>query len=257
MAQVNVDLSEYDMLREAKTKAESQVKELTEEVKKLKDNAANVVVRNRYYIPMIDYKEGAKRLIQRLGSRGLSWLFTESERMRQSSYLGDPFMPQAYNTEAIQQLAATIELSVQDLVKLKSTYIEDATITEIRGFDEFSETIKAKLELEYRAALEEKKSRLDREMELYNTEKLKVDEAVEKAVNETKDTLNKKHDKKVKELEDKQEDLEKTIKDLEEQLKEASKSSEEKLAEAMAKLKAAEEEVAKYSTPRKKLFGIF
>ena len=152
MAQVNVDLSEYDMLREAKTKAESQVKELTEEMKKLKDNAANVVVRNRYYVPMIDYKEGAKRLMHRLGSRGLSWLFTESERMRQASYLGDPFASQAYNTEAIQQLAATIELSIQDLVKLKSTYIEDATITEIRGFDEFSETIKAKLELEYAAS---------------------------------------------------------------------------------------------------------
>ena len=33
MAMVQVDLSEYDMLREAKNKAENEVKELKEEIK--------------------------------------------------------------------------------------------------------------------------------------------------------------------------------------------------------------------------------
>ena len=60
MAQVNVELSEYDMLRTSKDKAEAEVRDLKEEVKKLKDNANNVVVRNRYYIPLLKLYRGRK-----------------------------------------------------------------------------------------------------------------------------------------------------------------------------------------------------
>ena len=71
MAQVNIDLSEYDMLRASKDKAEAEVKELKEEIKKLKDNASNVIGKNRYYIPSVNYTTAAHSIIKSLGYEGI------------------------------------------------------------------------------------------------------------------------------------------------------------------------------------------
>ena len=252
MAQVNVDLSEYDMLREAKTKAESQVKELTEEVKKLKDNAANVVVRNRYYLPSIDYKRSATNIIRDLGCERLIPLVSAAQEYRRQRLLyPDTFHP--IKTDLIKQVAYILEENVKNLLNLRSGYIEDATITEIRGFDEFAESIKAKLELEYRQSFEEKKAALDKEKEQYDIKHLDVEKAVEQAENTLKDAYTEELKVKDKDIEA----LREMVSKLKEQLKEASKSSEEKLADAMAKLKEAQAEVAKYQNPKRKWFKLF
>lgn len=243
MAQVNVDLSEYDMLRESKTKAEAEVKELRKEVEQLKNTAANVVVRNRYFIPALDYKAAARKLIETMGIAGVSNL---ARLVEEGNYTRDPFGRVSVGSNVISQLSTIIEQSIKGFLDLKAGYIEDSITTEVRGFDEFATQIREKFELEYKEVMEIKKAQLEREIESYNTKSLDVN----KAVKEATDALNEKHEAKIKKLQD-------NIKELEEQLKEASKSSEEKLAEAMVKLKAAEEEVAKYTTPRKKLFGIF
>ena len=252
MAQVNIDLSEYDMLRQSKDKAEKEVTELKEEVKKLKDNASNVVVRNRYYMPMLDYPAAANRILSNLGSIGISQMLHDAEHMAWSMR-NDSFGRPVVDREIVNRLAGLIQHSLKDLLNLRASYREDATVTEIRGFDEFSESIKAKLEEEYRVDMECKKQQLAQEIESYNAKRLDVDKAVEKA----EEVLNKKHEKETSKLNDKIKELEDTIKDLKNKLKEASKSSEEKLAEAMEKLHAAQVEVAKYTTSKKKLFGLF
>lgn len=43
MAMIQVDLSEYDMLREAKNKAEKRVEELEDEIKGLKDKSRVII----------------------------------------------------------------------------------------------------------------------------------------------------------------------------------------------------------------------
>lgn len=49
MAMVQVDLSEYDMLREAKNKAEEEVKELKETINGLKDKS-RVIIHTKYKV---------------------------------------------------------------------------------------------------------------------------------------------------------------------------------------------------------------
>lgn len=252
MAQVNVDLSEYDMLRTSKDKAEAEVKELKEEIKKLKENASNVVVKNRYYLPYLDYKAAARKLLQSMSQRGIGELLQYANDLHQQAYQ-DPFGRFSINENVLRHLTSLIEKSFQEFLNLKATYMEDSVTMEVRGFDEFATQIREKFELEYKAVMEEKRTQLEREIETYNVKHLDVD----KAVKENAETLNSLHEAETKKLKDKIEQLEGTIKDLKEQLKEASKTSEERLAEAMAKLKAAEEEVAKYSKPKKRWVPFF
>lgn len=252
MAQVNVDLSEYDMLRTSKEKAEAEVKDLKEEIKKLKDNANNVVVKNRYYVPSLDYKAAARLFLERINKRGLEQLLNNSLyeiQMHPDYFYGSRI---SINDNVLQQLANLTEGVFKDFLNLKSTYVEDSITIEVRGFDEFATQIREKFELEYKAVMEEKKAQLEREIESYNVRHLDIDSAVKEATN----TLNEKHETVVKKLEEQIETAKSTIKDLEERLAEASKTSEEKLAEAMVKLQAAQEEVAKYTKP-KKWFNIF
>lgn len=252
MAQVNIDLSEYDMLRASKDKAEAEVKELKEEIKKLKDNASNVVVKNRYYIASLDYTKAANNIIKKLGTRGMEELLISIQRYNDKLSFGILNTTQI-DQHLIRNFAYILENDLKEFLNLRSSYVEDTVITEIRGFDEISESVRAKLELEYKDVMEQKKADLDRQLELYDAKHLEVEKEVKKA----EDKLQKRHEKEVKKLEDKLNSTEETIKDLKEQLKEASKTSEEKLAEARAKLQEAQEEVAKYTKSRKKLFGIF
>lgn len=252
MAQVNVELSEYDMLRTSKDKAEAEVRDLKEEVKKLKDNANNVVVRNRYYIPSLNYIEAARQITRILGVNGIDYLLSDIRRCQDIRKV-DMFGASQIDEQLIRRFAHIIENGLKGFLNLRSSYIEDTVTTEIRGFDEFAEKIKAELELKYKGVMEQKKAELDRQLDLYDAKHLDVEKEVKKA----EDSLNSRHEKEVKKLTDKLEKAEDTITDLKERLKEASKSSEEKLAEAMAKLQAAQEEVAKYAKPKKKLFGLF
>ena len=252
MAQVNVDLSEYDMLRTSKDKAEAEVKELKEEIKKLKDNASNVVVKNRYYIASLNYNKAANNIVRNLGVSGIEQLLIDIQRRNDRLQFGMLDTPQL-DRNLIRNFAFVLENGLKEFLNLRSSYVEDAVITEIKGFDEISESVRAKLESEYKDVMEQKKADLDRQLEVYNAKHLEVEEEVKKA----EDKLQKRHEKEVKELEGKIDSREETIKDLKEQLKEASKTSEEKLAEARTKLQEAQEEVAKYTKSRKKLFGIF
>lgn len=251
MAQVNVDLSEYDMLRASKEKAEAEVKDLKEEVKKLKDTTNNVVVRNRYYIASVNYTDAASHIIRKLSVSGLEHLLFNIQAYQNRNQFNMFDTPQI-NQQLINQFAYVLEDGLKDILNLRTSYIEDTVTTEIRGFDEFTESIKAKIELEYKAVMEQKKANLDRQLELYDVKHLDVEKEVKKA----EDRLTAEHEKEIKKFKDKVEKSEEIIKDLKEQLKEASKTSKEKLAEAMAKLQAAQEEVAKY-TKSKKWFNIF
>ena len=254
MAQVNVDLSEYDMLRETKAKAEKEAAELKEEVKKLKDTASNVVVKNRYYIPSLDYDAAASRIINNLGTAGIFQAQQLADRMFGSRQL-DPFGAPVIDPNAVKQFGELIKHSLKDILNMRGSYYEDAVYVEVRGFDEVADSIRAKFEEQYRESFAEKEQDLKRAKEVYTTEKLKLDEAVEKA----EEALRKRYEAKIEKLEAK-------IDDLEAEKKELSKSTQEKMAEAVEKLRAAQaevdalkgqEKVVYVKESRKKLFGIF
>ena len=241
MAYVNVDLSEYDMLREAKAKAESQVKELTEEVRKLKENTSNVVVKNRYYVASLDYRAAASKIIQALEYEGLMQLVQAAQDMRWSAR-NDPFGRPSINQELVRQVGGILEHNLKDLLNLRSGYIEDTTTVEVRGFDELSDNIKAQIEAQYRSSFQEK--------EAYNLKHLDVDKAVKQA----EKTLRESYEGKLKKANTEIGSLNEKVNELQAKLREASKTSEEKLAEAMTNLAAAQAEVAKYQKPKRRGF---
>lgn len=250
MAKVEIDLSEYDMMREAKKNAEARVETLTEEVKRLKDTSANVVVKNRYYLPAFDCTQIAHRILSTLEERGIESFFA---RDPWDIGVRDRFGRPAISPRTVSTLANIIQQSLSEALHSRTAYREDTTISEIRGFSEMADSIREKLESDYRVVMEQKQAALESAKETYNLKHLDL----QKAVDETKEMLNKAHKKELDKVEKKNEELEKTIEGLKEELKEASKTSEQKLAEALAKLHAAEAEVAKYSKPRKKFLGIF
>ena len=61
MATVQVDLSEYDMLREAKNKAEAEVKELRNTIQGIENNS-RVILKTAYKYPYIDINNIVKRI---------------------------------------------------------------------------------------------------------------------------------------------------------------------------------------------------
>lgn len=253
MAQVNVDLSEYDMLRASKDKAEAEVKDLKEEIKSLKDNINNVVVKNRYYVPSINYSNAARDILRKLGYAGIESFAKRIQYLQDERNVSTMYDTPRINEQLVQVFATVIQQGLTDSLNLRSSYVEDNISIEIRGFDEYKDTVKAQLELEYKDVLEQKKADLDRQLKVYDAKSINTSKEVEKAVNNVKEEYEKKLEDKKTEIEA----LNQNIKDLKVQLQEASKTSEEKLAEALAKLKEAQEEVAKYSKPKKKLFGIF
>jgi chromosome segregation ATPase len=247
MAKVEIDLSEYDMMREAKKAAESRVEELSKEVENLKSNSKDVVIKNRYYIPTVNYMQAARRIIENLGTDIVASISqTVTYEKQQMDRYGGFLAGERLNLSAWDRYGALltdiVKRSLQGLFDLKSGYREDGEVVEVRGLDEIREPIKAKLEEEYRLTLEQKRQDLEISKDAY-----------EKKLEETGKEIDKLKKKYEKELETRDQKID----SLNENLNEALKSNEEKLKEALTKLHEAEAEVAKYQTSRKKIFGIF
>ena len=247
MAKVEIDLSEYDMMREAKKAAESRVEELSKEVENLKNNSKDVVIKNRYYIPTVDYRQAARKIIENLGidtvaamSRTIAYEKQQADRY-DGFLAGESFSLTTWDRYGAF-VADIVQRSLHGLFNLKSGYREDGEVVEVRGLDEIREPIKAKLEEEYRLTLEQKRQDLEISKDAY-----------EKKLEETGKEIDKLKKKYEKELETRDQKID----SLKKNLNEALKSNEEKLKEALTKLHEAEAEVAKYQTSRKKIFGIF
>ena len=247
MAKVEIDLSEYDMIREAKKAAESRVEELSKEVENLKNNSKDVVIKNRYYIPTVDYKQAARRIIENLGIDTVAAMSrTMAYEKQQADCYGGFLASESFSFSTWDKYGALltdiVQRSLHGLFNLKSGYREDGEVVEVRGLDEIREPIKAKLEEEYRLTLEQKRQDLEISKDAY-----------EKKLEETGKEIDKLKKKYEKELETRDQKID----SLKKNLNEALKSNEEKLKEALTKLHEAEAEVAKYQTSRKKIFGIF
>lgn len=251
MAKLEIELSEYDMMREAKSKAEARVSELTKEVEKLKDNSSNVVVRNRYYLPQLDYDSAAAGIL-----KDAYRLVEQSTHgyLLSRSYCTPDFM--FSKPEGTGDLAEIIKRHLKNMLNLRASYYEDAVVSEIRGFDDVVSSVRNKIEDEYRQTMENRKHELEESKQAYDKRACKVQEAVKAA--ET--ALAEKYEKDIKELKEKYEkDIklrDTNIAILEEKNSDLSKTSEQRLAEALDKLHKAQEEVAKYSKPRFSFLGL-
>lgn len=258
MALVQVDLSEYDMLREMKNKAEKELEEVKEQLKSLKDNSS-CVVKTRYYMPRLDVQLATKHAVQQI----LSGYKTRAMNLSPFYYPGRDW--QKIRLEDIQSdLEKAISYgfreankdAIHNLYNPKSNYVEDGVTCEVIGFDSIRAEVQAALKDEYEFAITQKKNELEFKINDYNKKLASVRKEMEKEYQARIDKLE-------KDLVTTETTYDKKIKKLEAQLKEARKSQEEKVAEAEEKVRLALQELEavrgkQAEQPKKKgLFGLF
>lgn len=242
MAVVNIDLSEYDMLREAKLKAEKTIEKLEQEMKDLKSSSKIILRREHTYLaPMWDERDLEYELQNRL-RHFINYRTCESVFDR-------------YDEIGIKQLSAALESSFKAIRKqykpVHPSTLKEETLPErsdtLIGFEDIRLNVENLIKEEYNGKLESQLEDLRRQQEKLKAkeksirEELRGDflERIEESKKELKDAL--------------QENKELTAKiaDLKAQIKGLSMSNEEKLSIALKNLEEAKKEVERLKAKRR------
>lgn len=220
MAKLEIELSEYDAMREARKAAETRVAELQEELKDLKKGSKVILRRETKYLAECFDTSKLEEII--------------TQQLKEAQYR------RTYCGGAPLNIQRTVEICIDSLTKVRKEFLPISTTksfpTEsdtLIGFEDVrikvESMFKEQFKEEHRKALEALKSEKDAYTVKYN-------QIHEELFQEFKETINN--------LEEKNKKLEKENNSLKEQLEKASRSTEEKIAEAEAKVKAAQEELA-------------
>lgn len=222
MAKLEIELSEYDAMREARKAAETRVVELQEELKDLKKGAKVILRKETAYVGItFDTTRFEQALRKKLEQATYGATFEGKPRLN------------------IPMVAA---LCIRTWEELPKEYTRNTLASEkypthsdtLIGFEDIrmkvEDMFKEQFKEEHRKALEALKSEKDAYKVKYN----QIHEELSQEFKEIIDTLKEKSLKLVEENN--------ALKD---ELKEASKSTEEKIAKAEAKVKAAQEELTR------------
>lgn len=247
MAKLEIELSEYDAMREARKAAEARVEELKQENKDLRGSSKVIIRREvQHLVPKVEERELTNRILYQIKE------MIQVKRMSASirkSY--DPLLGVSY---------PTLDLSPEELAQIcvrcwnegnKHYVVATAMDTEMPsktdtlvGFEDIrlkvEEIMKEQIQQEHRAAVDS----LNSERDSYEKRRAQLSEKLTKEYEAEYRT-------NIEALKKRNEDLEKQLEEIEKQLKEASKSHEEKLAELQAAADKAEEELRKFLGKKK------
>jgi predicted nucleic acid-binding Zn-ribbon protein len=276
MAKVEIELSEFDAVRNARDKAENELKELKqshkEEVSELKNNIkeiekrARVIIKhdvNYFYKTAFD-TDTIRKIKNKITNEILSGrlefdnLFRDIsmgyyDRMSQIAYI---IIDKINDSDFIQPSENEI----------KKMFSENREPDQYIGFDDIKLEVERELKDQYINNQKKIQEKLEQQIKDYEDKYQKIDEE-----------LRSKHSSRIKSLEDKlnnsQEELDnlkeshkeevnklkeshkEEVDKLKEELKEAQKTQEEKILEAEEKLKEAQEVLKKLTNnPRKKWY---
>lgn len=207
MAVVNVDLSEYDMIRESEKNAKRELAELKKELQSLKDNSS-CVVKTRVYHDTIN----VNRLAEQVKS------------MMKNVLWESPYLCGCTNqvSDAIKNCINSV---LQQNVNQRTYFTEDPMQIEVVGFETMRNQVESILREQYEKSWQTKIELADQ----------KLNEYYEK-IDSIENVLNQKFNKKLSANEDEIKSLKDELlsKDLE--IKELSKSTEVRIAEAQQRV---------------------
>ena len=241
MAMVQVDLSEYDMLREAKNKAEKEVKELKEEIKEYQKKA-RVIVTTKY-----------------------SAIGFDKARMR--GVILDTYRRTGSLSEAVEAGIANsfcrAGYGSMDGT-LPSTIIDSSS--QIVGFEDVRIQVEEKLSKEYKEELENKIREYKHSIKEYDKKYASLDKDYHEAHKKEVDELNKAHEREIQKLNDEHEALVKSLQNKidtlneiiesdKETINDLRKSDKEKIAELEATIKEAEAKLRDIAGVKKGFFN--
>lgn len=243
MATVQVDLSEYDTLREAKNKAEKRVEELKETIKGL-ENKSRVILTTQYVYPEVHYDKIYSDVIQLIEAA------KDRDKFRD--------LPM-YSTRIDLSIHNSIEHTLRSNIKFGNMPYDISlgkySSSQYIGFED----IKAKVEAHYKKDIDKAIADYKESEETYNRLKDSVEEDVKEMYSNTINKLKKDNklliDKYEKSIKDVTESKDTEIKALEDKITELSKSKEEKIAELTKTIEEAQAKLYELSEPKKK--GLF
>lgn len=241
MAMVQVDLSEYDMLREAKKKAEKEVEELKEEIKEYQKKA-RVIVTTKYAAIGFD-KVRMKGVILNTYRR------TGSISEAVEAGIANMFCRAGYGS-----IDGTIPNAIID------------SSSQIVGFEDVRVQVEEKLSKEYKEELENKIREYKNSKKEYDKKYVSLDKDYHEAHKKEIDGLNKVHEEEIQKLNDEHEALVKSLQDRiytlneiiesdKETINDLRKSDKEKIAELEATIKKAEAKLRDIAGVKKGFFN--
>lgn len=264
MAKLEIELSEFDALRDAKNKAEVDLKELKqshkEEISDLKntikdiEKKSRVIIKHkdRYFYKTAFDKETIKKIKSSLifdinyGSIGI-------DRVLYNHYLSQHERISTIVDMIVEKINTCGFVEASD--EIKEQFSENSEPDQYIGFDDIKLDVEKELKDQYINNQKKIEENLEQQIQKYEDKYKNV---------ETE--LQSKYDEKIKSLEDKlnssKEEINKLnethkeeVDKLKEELKEAQKTQEEKILEAEEKLKEAQEVLKKLTNnPRKKWY---
>lgn len=240
MATLNIDLSEYDMMRESKKNLENQVEDLKKIIEGLKDKS-RLVVRDRTMYRTIDAEALRTRLVA-------EW--------QHSSY------SRAYIAGFAQQFIDLISHLDYSLY-LKGELKEESRSEQYIGFEDIRVFIEASLKEEYKEIWEDKIKEAQEQKALYLLKEQQVENEIKAAyegiIKDLKKRLNEKgniilsaDDLHKKEIAKIRQHYEEIIARKDKKISELSKTHEQKLSEAKKELEEAEAAYYKLIKKRKR-----
>lgn len=217
MAMVQVDLSEYDMLREAKIKAEEEVKELKETIKGLKDKS-RVIIQTKYKYHTIDTGKIASEL-------------------RYSD---------TYNILNIKNIIDR-NLRTQTMEGFNGEYDSNQYI----GFDD----VAAKVEAHYKKDIDKVIESYEQSKKDYYDLRDKVEENVRSEYINTIEQIRKENEKNIEEYEEKINDLNIQIYKLNDQIDNLDKTKEKEITELNKIIRDSEKKITELNRIKKSFIG--
>lgn len=222
MAMVQVDLSEYDMLRETKKKAEKEVEELKETLKGLKDKS-RVILTTQYVYPRVDYERIHSAIVQLIEAAKDRDDFKDSPRYLMQSNL-------------------TIHNSIDNVLRSNIKFDNMPYNPDTRKYSSSQyigfEDVKAEVEAHYKKDIDKAIANYKESEEEYHRLENSVEKSVKERYSNTINSLKEDNkfliDKYKKAIKDITESKDDEIKALKDKIVELSKSKEEKIAELIA-----------------------
>ena len=167
MAKVEVDLTEYDEMRNARKNAEEQVKELKLELETLKKSYEpnNILVKNIYMKKDIDITDVANGIVSYIRSKRID-LSSISFLLESGRFFKE-------------DIANYIRFGIE-----RAKSVVDYTNTEVKGFNELEKEVRQTLEDNYKISMKTKERQLEESKKNYNEKYEKLEEEFEKQYKE-------------------------------------------------------------------------
>ena len=221
MAKLEIELSEYDAMREARKAAETRVTELQEEIRDLKKGSKVILRRETEYLCLtydtIQFEQALRNKLEQVSYS--------------ATYEGRPRL----NLSMIATLCIKTweELPKKHIKQISSSEKFPTCSDTLIGFEDIRLKVEDMFKEEFKRKHQQALNDLQLEKDKYTKE-----------YNQIQEKLSKEFKKTIENLQEKVKGLKEENSSLKKQLEVASKSTEEKIAEAEARVKAAQEELA-------------